>query len=144
VVENGAPGTGLSEVGKYVHAKVEADMTLGQEEEEAFPETKGTAPDATVVVGETKYSVECRDYSSDDSEVEDDWDAHTDGSGYSFHSDDDDQVVMEKADVKFKRFVARLHARYPTIVFKEYTAADYVNSDEEEVVHDNANVEAAP
>ncbi|KAM0845706.1 hypothetical protein ACQ4PT_056178 [Festuca glaucescens] len=68
-----APGSGFSEVGGPAGSKVEAGRTMGEEEEEnAFPVT-------TVVLGGIEYSYVCRDYSSDDSEVEDDWDVHTEG-----------------------------------------------------------------
>ncbi|KAM0845705.1 hypothetical protein ACQ4PT_056178 [Festuca glaucescens] len=118
-----APGSGFSEVGGPAGSKVEAGRTMGEEEEEnAFPVT-------TVVLGGIEYSYVCRDYSSDDSEVEDDWDVHTEGE-YCDDSEADYQVVVEKANAKLNRFMERLRARTKTLVLKDYTSSD---SDDEEV-----------
>jgi hypothetical protein len=129
--QKAASGTGFSELGKYVDAKkVEADMTMGEEEKASFPETKGTVPGATVKLDEIisrrlPYSVVDEiDWSEG---VEDnDEDANL--------SEADFQLIVDRANAKYNKFVEMLLARTPNpLVFKETTAADFVNSDDEEV-----------
>ena len=119
---------------------------MGEEEEKAFPEIKGTAPgsDATVEAGETKYTLEFRDDSdvglvdwSDGSEEEEDDDDD------AILSDAEYQLAVDKINAKYNRFIERLRARTKVLVFKEVTASDFVDSDDEEAVHDHAQVEAA-
>ena len=143
-----ASGTGFSEVRGSADAKVETGRTMGEEEEEekAFPESKGTAPDSDVTVeaSETKYTLEFRDDSdvglvdwSDGSEEEEDDDDD------AILSDAEYQLVVDNINAKYDRFIERLRARSTALVFKNYTAADYADSDDGEVVHDHAEVEAA-
>jgi NACalpha-BTF3-like transcription factor len=130
--QKAALGTGFYELGKYVDAKkVEADMTLGEEEEKAsFPETKGTVPGATVKLDEIisrrlPYSVV----------DEIDWyEGVEDNDEDANLSEADFQLIVDRANAKYNKFVEMLLARTPNpLVFKEMTTADFLNSDDEEV-----------
>jgi hypothetical protein len=134
--QKGVTDAGFSEVVKYGDPKVESHKTMGDEDEDADDEGDDDEEEEdeeedendeeededgetrTVVLGGVKYRYRCRDYSSDDSVVEYDWDLHTDGE-YWDESEADFQVAQEKADAKLNRFMERLRARTKTLVFKD-------------------------
>jgi hypothetical protein len=125
-----APGTGFSdsELGKYADAKVDSGKSMG-EEEKAFPETKGTVPDDTV----EKHGTE-RYYSTDE-ELE--WS--------EYESDNDDveyQVIVDKVNAKYNRYMQKLLARSTSLVFADITSTDSDDEDGAEA-DDNAKVVAA-
>jgi hypothetical protein len=91
--------------------------------------TKSTVPDATVEVDEKRshwaYSVidEIDWHEGEEDEDED-----------AILSDADYQLIVDRANAKYKRFMELLRARAPKpLVFKNLTAADFVDSDDEEV-----------
>jgi hypothetical protein len=48
------------------------------------------------------------------------------------------QLALDRINAKYNRFIERLRARNKTLRTKDYTAADFLDSDDEEVVRDNA------
>jgi hypothetical protein len=68
----------------------------------------------------------------------DEEDAHNDRPDDAILSKAEFQLVLDRASAKFGRFVGRLRARNRSVLIKDYTAADFADSDDEEVVRVHA------
>jgi hypothetical protein len=106
-----------------------ADVTMVAIEEQAINDIK--------VVAQSKKGASGTCFSEEEDTGDEDFD-------WSTEEDDDDddvvlskadfQLVIDRADAKYNRFIERLLARNKTMPIKDYTAADFVDSDDEEVV----------
>ncbi|KAM3048830.1 hypothetical protein ACUV84_019610 [Puccinellia chinampoensis] len=111
-----------------------ADVTMDEIEEQVI----------TKVAAASHHGAPATGFSEEEEDEEFEWSTDEEGvDGDAILSKAEFQLVLDRADAKFNRFVERLRARNKTILVKSYTAADFVDSDDEEVVRDHAKVEVA-
>lgn len=134
--EKGSPGTDFSELGKSDDAKLEADKTMGEQEEKPFRAIEVTAPHAKVDAGETK-SLKLSSYSLYNGEEEAEEEEEDDAT----IPDEEFDLFLAQLGEDFEKFTREMFKGKQWMT-KVYTMEDFVEKDEEVSEH-HVKVEAA-